>query len=81
MIHVGRINYELGLCDANFGSRNTDIIPGPVTQLSYIQAESKHYVLEEDPVFHERIQLDYCKVRRIRFGRFRCHRINLENLR
>lgn len=81
MIHVGRINYELGLCSANFDSRNRDIIPGPALKHMLDIPESRHWVLEEDPVWKERLHFDYCKARKFMFVRFRCHRINMENLR
>lgn len=84
MIHVGRINYELGLFNANFDSRNKDLIPVPGLKQQLEIPESRHWVLEEDPVFHERSQLRYLNTRRFvlgRFGRFRCSRIDLENLR
>lgn len=84
MIHVGRINYELGLCSANFDSRNRDIIPGPALKHMLDIPESRHLVLEEDPVFAERTQLRYFKSRRSelgRFGRFRYSRVNMDNLR
>ena len=84
MIHVGRISYELGLRGANFDSRNKDLIPAPELKHMFEIPESRHWVLEEDPVFTERTQLRYFKSRRIefgRFGRFRYSRIDLENLR
>jgi hypothetical protein len=84
MIHVGRINYELGLFNANFDSRNKDILPDPVLKRQLEIPEARHWVLEEDPVFSERTKLEYFKTRRFEFGRFgrlRCSRINLENLK
>ena len=81
MIHVDRISYELGLFNANFDSRNKDLIPATMLKPLLDIPESRHWVLENDPVFCERYQLGYCQTRRVGFCRFRHARINLENLR
>lgn len=54
MIHVGRISYELGLFNAHFDSKNNDLIPAPELKHMFEIPESRHWVLEEDPVFSER---------------------------